>query len=108
MTKLKRFIDGGAPALIKHIFGVLAVMGAVLIAGTLLFAEVKATEEKAEQNRQRVEAIERDINEVTTQQRLLLQSTVTEQKLNEKFRDKTSSTLERILDRLPRRERSPR
>lgn len=105
---IKRFINGGAPALIRHIFAVLGLVGATLVAGTLLYAEVRATGIKTDENRERVEAIEGKINEVTTQQKLLLQSSKREMELNKDFRSETGRALNEILLRLPRPSRPVR
>lgn len=99
---LKRFVNGGAPALIRHVFALVGMIGAVLVAGTLLYAEVKATGKKADENRERVEAIENKINKVTMQQQLLLQATDYESQLNKEFRKETGRALGEILVRLPR------
>lgn len=101
-NNLRRFVNGSAPALIRHVFGVLGVVVAAIVAGTLLYAEVKATGQKAQDNRERVEAIEDKINEVTMQQRLLLQRTEDEKDLNREFRRETGRALSEILLRLPR------
>ncbi len=102
MDGVKRFINGGAPALIKHLFALFGVIGAALIAGTLLYAEVKATGKKADENERQVQAIKETINEVTAQQRVLLQKTDAEERLNETFRVETGRALNEILLRLPR------
>ncbi len=99
---LRRFINGGAPALIKHFFALLGLIVAAVVAGTLLYAEVKATGKKADENERQVRAIKETINEVTTQQRLLLQKTDIEERLNETFRVETGRALSEILLRLPR------
>lgn len=107
MTKngLQRFVNGAAPALIRHILWLLGILGAVVVSGTLLYAEMRINMENTSDNRTRVEAIEKSINEVTTQQKLLIQRSDMEKEANREFRNKTSNTLDKILDRLPRRER---
>ena len=105
---LQRFVNGAAPALIKHVLGLLGVLGAVIISGTLLYAEMRTNIKNTDDNRTRVEAIEKSINEVTTQQKLLIQRSDMEKEANREFRNKTSDTLDKILDRLPRRERPVR
>lgn len=107
-SKFKQFINGGFPALLQHAATLLVAIVATIVAVTLLYADVRATEEETEDNRARVEAIERSINEVTTQQKLLIQRFDIEQEANKEFRDKTSNALDKILDRLPRRERPVR
>ena len=104
-SPLKQFINGGSPASIRHIFWLLGILGAGVIAGTLLYAEVKATEKKTDENRVRVEAVEKSINKMTTQQQLLLQGASNEKELNKEFRKETSQALREILIRLPRQER---
>lgn len=103
--KIKQFVNGGAPALLRHIAylaGVLAV-GAFTVG--MLWSDVLATEKKANDNSERVQAIEQSISQVTTQQRLLMQSSETDRAHSKEFRDKTARTLERILERLPRQDR---
>lgn len=107
-NNLRRFVDGGAPALLRHIFGVLAVLAATVVAGTLIYAEVKSTSRMTKDNRVLVEAIEDKINEVTMQQRLLLQRTEDEKDLNREFRRETGRALSEILLRLPRSARPTR
>lgn len=106
--KLKQIINGGAPALLRH----LAYLAGVLVAGAfavgMLWSSVLATEKKATENSERVQAIEESINEVTTQQLLLIQSSETDRAHSKEFRDKTARTLERILERLPRLNGPPR
>lgn len=99
---LKRFVNGGAPALIKHFFALLGLIVAAVVAGTLLYAEVKATGKKANNNQAQIEVIKEKFNEVTTQQKLLLQKTDIEEELNKEFRIETSRKLSEILLRLPR------
>ena len=99
-SKLRTFVNGGAPALIKHIFGVLGLLGAVLVAGTLLYADVKATGKEVKKNSESVEAIKESINEIATKQRLLLQQTAADKE----FQKETRNTLNEILLRLPRQE----
>lgn len=99
---LKRFVNGGAPALIKHFFALLGLIVAAVVAGTLLYAEVKATGKKANNNQAQIEVIKTKFNEVTTQQRLLSQKTDSEIKLNKEFRTETGRALNEILLRLPR------
>ncbi len=100
---IKRFVDGGAPALVRHILWVLGLLGATLIAGTLLYAEVKATGKQSESTEREVEAIKKKMNEVTTQQRILLQRANDEKELNKDFRKETGRALNEILLRIPRR-----
>ncbi len=100
--KIKELVNGGAPALLRHI----AYLGGALVAGAftvgVLWSNVLATEKKANDNSERVEVIEQSINQVTTQQQLLIQSSETARARSKEFRDKTARTLERILERLPR------
>ena len=99
--KIKQIINGGAPALLRHI----AYLAGALIAGAfavgMLWSDVLATGVKADENRARVEAIEKLIGEVTTQQRLLIQRSDSDRDRSKEFRDDASRTLERILERLP-------
>ena len=99
---LKQFINGGVPALLKHTFTLLTALGATIVAVTLLYADVRATEQKTDNNRERVEAIENQMNKMTTQQRLLLQRAEDEKDLNKEFRKETGRALNEILLRLPR------
>jgi len=105
---ISRLINGGTSALARNVLWLLFTLGAVVVSSTLLYAQIKNNIEDTSKNRTRVEAIERSMNEVTTQQRLLIQRFDTEKEANKEFRNKTSSTLDKILDRLPRRERPVR
>jgi hypothetical protein len=97
---LRQLYNGVPPALIRHGATALGLLLTGTFAGTLLYAEVKATGEKADDNRASVDAIEEKINEVTMQQRVLIQRFKDEGKWNAEFRDKTGRALERILERL--------
>ena len=100
--KMKRLVNGGAPALLRHIAYVVMALASGAFTVGMLWSDVLATEEMATENRESVQAIEKLINQVTTQQRLLIQSSETDRERSKEFRDKTARTLERILDRLPR------
>lgn len=104
---LKRF-NGGAPALIRH---VIAILGVLIVASftvgvflTNIENSVQATEKKVTENRARVEAIERSINEMVVEQKVLIQRFDDEKEDNKEFRDRTGNALDRILERLPRRQ----
>lgn len=101
-STLKRLVNGSA--LVKHIFGVLGVLGIVIIAGTLLYAEVKATGKEVKKNSESVEAIKESIYQMTTKQQLLLQQAADDKE----FQKETRKTLNEILLRLPRQERPMR
>jgi hypothetical protein len=106
--KMKQFVNGGAPARLRHVLSLAGTLLAGAFAVGMLWSDVLATEKKANDNSKRVQAIEASINEVTTQQRLLLQSSETDRAHSKEFRDKTARTLERILERLPRSNGLPR
>ena len=102
---IKQLVNGGAPALLRHIaYVVVALVGGAFTVG-LLWSDVLATEKKANDNSLRVQAIESSINKVTTQQQLLMQSSKADRERSKEFRDNTARTLERILERLPRQDR---
>ncbi len=103
--KIKRLVNGRAPALLRHVASLVVVLAVGAFTIGMLWSDVLATEEKAADNSKRVKVIEESINEVTTQQRLLLQSSETDRAHSKEFRDKTARTLERILERLPRQDR---
>ena len=98
-STLKRLVNGSV--LLKHIFGMIAALGVVVIAGTLLYAEVKATGKEVKENSKSVEAIKESINAMTTKQQLLLQQAADDKE----FQKETRKTLNEILLRLPRQER---
>lgn len=102
---ISRLVDNGT---VRNAVWLLFTLGAVVVSSTLLYAEMKTNISETTENRSRVEAIEKSINEVTTQQRLLIQRFDIEKEANKEFRHKTSRTLDKILDRLPRRERPAR
>ncbi len=106
--KIRQFVNGGAAALLRHMasLAVMLVIGAFTVG--VLWSSVLATEKKANDNAARVEAIEKSINEVTTQQKLLMQSTKGDRVRSKEFRDNTARALERILERLPRQTGLPR
>ena len=97
--------SGSAPALIRHVMAIVGGLVVAVFAMGLLYADVLATGKKADDNRVRVEAIERSINEMVVEQKVLIQRFDDEQENLKEFRDRTGNALERILDRLPRRER---
>ncbi len=101
--------SGSAPALIRHVMGIL---GALVIAGFIAGAwltnverSVQATEKKATENRESIEAIKQSLNILNVGQKVLIRRFDDAEKINEKFRDRTGNALERILERLPRRGR---
>lgn len=100
---LKLLYNGVPPTLVRHASTALGLLVVGTFTGTLLYADVQATEKKVDENRRRVETIEGKINEMTAQQRVLIERMESESKWNAEFRDKTSRTLERILERLPSR-----
>ncbi len=106
--KMKQFVNGGAPAKLRHIAYLICVLAAGAFSVGALWSDVLATEEKATENRTRVQVIEESIHQVTTQQQLLIQSSETDRARSKEFRDKTARTLERILERLPRPSVLPR
>ena len=110
--KITHFVNGAAPALVKHFLYLVAVL---IVAGftagvhlTNIENAAEATEKKATENRERVQAIEKSINEVTTQQKLLIQQSKTDRERSKEFRDATGRALQQILNRLPRQERPVR
>ena len=103
----KKF-DAGAPALVRHLVYLVGGAIAGVFAMGLLYADVLATGKKADSNSTNIESIEAAINELSAEQRVLIQRFDDEKEDSEKFRDKTGNTLERILRRLPRREWPPR
>ena len=106
--KIKQFLNGGAPALLRHIAYLVVVLAAGAFTVGMLWSDVLATEKKANENSKRVAAIERSINEVTTQQKLLIQRSDGDRERAKEFRDNTARALERILERLPRQTGLPR
>lgn len=105
---ISRLINGSNSTLVKNAVWLLCTLGAVVISSTLLYAEMKTNVKETTENRTRVEVIEQSINEITTHQRLLGQAFDLEKEANKEFRNKTTNTLDKILDRLPRRERPVR
>lgn len=100
---LKQLYNGVPPTLVRHVSTALGLLVVGTFTGTLLYADVRATEKKADENRKSVETIEAKIGEMTAQQRALIERIESESKWNAEFRGKTSRTLERILERLPPR-----
>ncbi len=97
-------LNGAAPALLRHVFYILGGLIAGVFAMGLLYADVMATGKNADDNRARVEAIEESLNTLNADQKVLIRRFDDAKKINEKFRDKTGDKLDRILERLPRRE----
>ena len=106
--KIKQFVNGGAPALLRHIAYLVVALAAGAFTVGMVWSDVLATEKKANENSKSVAAIEKSINEVTTQQKLLMQSSKADREHSKEFRDKTGRALERILERLPRQTGLPR
>ncbi len=106
--KIRQFANGGSPALLRHIAYLVGVLAVGAFTVGMLWSDVLATEEKANDNSARVGVIEQSINEVSTQQKLLIQRSDGDRERSKEFRDNTARTLERILGRLPRQDRLPR
>lgn len=101
-------INGSAPALIKHLLAMLvAGIGGVFALG-LVYGDVLATGKKADENRTAIEAIEDSIHEMAAEQKVMIQRLDDEQENSRTFRERTGNALDRILLRLPRRERPVR
>ena len=107
-SKIKEFVNGGAPALLRHLADLVAALVFGAFSVGILWSDVQATGKKADDNRMRVEAIERSIGEVTTQQRVLMERSDGDRERSKEFRENTARALERILERLPRPERRAR
>ena len=105
MNKLKSFVSNNAAAFFKHTLSLFAMLVVGLVAGTLFYAELKATGKETKKNSESVKVIKENFNELATQQRLLLQGASTEKELNKEFRRETTQALREILIRLPRQER---
>lgn len=105
MNKLKTFVNDNAAALFRHTISLFAMLGIGLIAGTLFYAELKATGVEVKENSESVKVIKENFNELVTQQKLLLQGANTEKQLNKDFRKETSQALREILILLPRQGR---
>ena len=96
----RKRLNGVAPVIIRYVSVILAAVFAM----GLLYAEVMATGKKTDENRARVEAIEQSINEMVVEQKVLIQRFDDEKEKNKEFRYRTGNALDRILERLPRRE----
>ena len=101
-AKIKELVNGGAPAKVRHIAWIAGVLAFGAFTVGMIWSDVLATEKKATENSARVQVIETSINEVTSQQKLLMQRSDDDRERSKEFRDKTARTLERILERLPR------
>ena len=97
-SKLKTIADGLGAA--KHTVSLAVVAGAGIVSGTLLYAQVAATEEKAVVNEAKIEAIERTLQGLRTDQRVIIQRIDSAKENDQAFRSDTSRALERILDRV--------
>ena len=97
-SKLKTFTDGLNAA--KHTVSLAVVAGAGVVSLTLLYAQVEATEEKAVDNETKIEAIKQTLQEVRTDQRVIIQRIDSGEENDKDFRNTTTRALERILDRV--------
>ncbi len=105
---LRRF-NGAAPALIKHVVATLGVVIAAAFGVGVWLATVEgglqANEKKTSENRESIDAIEKSLNSLNVDQKVLIRRFDDAEKISEKFQDRTGNALERILELLPRRER---
>ncbi len=93
----KRF-DTAAPALVSHLIYIAGAIVAGIFALGILYSTVLATEEKAGENSAKIQTLEKTINSIASDQKVLIQRFDDEKE----FRDQISSALDRILERLPR------
>lgn len=101
MNKLATIVNGVATA--RHTVALALIAATGIVGGTLLFAQVDANEEKTIGNVQKIEDIQRSLNSIDTKQQVIIQQIKNEEEKNKEFRDRTDSSLDRILDRLPPR-----
>lgn len=96
--KLKSLANGIGAARHALALGLAIVAGVVY--GTLIYAQVGATEEKAEANEQKIEAIRATLGGINTKQQVIINKIEGEKERSKDFRDDTRSALDRILQRL--------
>jgi hypothetical protein len=101
--KLKSLANGIATA--RHTVAIVLIAAAGVVSGTLLYAQVSATEKKSSDNETKIEAIQRSLSGIDTKQQVIIQQIKGEKQNNEEFRDRTDRSLDRILDRLTPRDR---
>ncbi len=101
-------LNGSAPALIRH--GLTFVVGLVagVFALAMAYADVEATGEQVVTNTGGIAANVGSINTLVTDVQVIGQRFEDERAVNKEFRAGTSRKLDRILSRLPRRERPVR
>ena len=97
-SKLKTFTDGLGAA--RHTLSIALLAGAGIVSVTLIYAQVAANEEKAADNEAKIEAIQRDLGGIKGQQQVIINEIEGERRNNKEFRDRTDSSLGRILDRV--------
>ncbi len=97
-SKLKTVTDGLAAA--KHTVSIAILAGAGIVSVTLIYAQVAANEEKAVENETKIEAIKQTLQEVRTDQRVIIQRIDSGEENDKDFRNTTTRALERILDRV--------
>lgn len=97
-SKFKTFADGLGAA--KHTVSLAVVAGAGIVSLTLLYAQVEATEEKSVDNEAKIESIKRTLQGMSTKQSVIIQRIDSATRNNQNYRDSTTRTLERILDRV--------
>ncbi len=103
--KLKVFANGIGAA--RHALALALAIVAGIVYGTLIYAQVGANEEKANANEQNIEAIAETLNELRTEQKVIITEIKGAKEQNKEFRNDTTRSLDRILQQLISRDRGP-
>lgn len=98
MTMLQSLANGLATA--RHTCALVAIAVAGIVSVTLLYAQVDATEKKAEANIEKIEVITHALNKLGVQQHVIIQQIKDEKEDSKEFRGRTDKALNRILDKL--------
>lgn len=101
-SALKNLANGVATA--RHTLAIAIIVVTGVVSATLIYAQVRANEDKTVSNEQKIEAIRSNLNSIKTQQRVIINDARRAEENDKEFRDRTDRQLDRILDRLtPRR-----
>ncbi len=85
---------------VKQLVSLVVLAAAGIVSVTLLFTQVDANEEKTEANMEQIEELKASLNDITLQQGVIITEMEGEKERNKEFRERTSRSLDRILDRL--------
>ena len=85
---------------VRHTVALSVMLVTGVVSVTLLYAQVGATQEKADANTQKLKIITDQFHKLAIQQRVILQQIEGEKEDSKEFRKSVDKSLDRILDKL--------